>query len=355
MVTLHKHFTSENYRKLLTAIIIAILAVAPFLSTKIVGATALNQTMVRFDRIQTSTPTTGTVCFKPTTATASSSVQVTFPTGYTVSGTAGNWTVSSTNLAWPSGGSTITGITTASGVSSQTVTFPFTSATLSTSTLYCFNWTNSAAVSTNSSATPSNTGTVTLSNGDTAQYGAPTVTSDQIAVSATVGAVFSFALSGTTDSLGALTTGSIATSPTPRTATVSTNATNGWMIWTKDAYQGLCSPSVGTCTAGSNTAQITSKTPGSNSTLVAGSIGNNLGVLATSTANGSSPTIASPFVGTSSGQGGGLTPALQMVASATGPSDTSVLTLKNNVTIDSTIKAASDYADTITVVGAGLF
>ena len=129
---------------------------------------------VRLDRVKASTATTGLVC-----ATTPSSdngteadVQVTFPSGFTVSGTASNWTVATTNL--PSGATAWPGITTATSVSSQTVTFPSTA--LSTSTLYCFRWTGGTTL-TNSTAGNDKTGTIT-----TRTSGPATIDSDTYAL-----------------------------------------------------------------------------------------------------------------------------------------------------------------------------
>jgi hypothetical protein len=285
----------------------------------------------------------------PATAATEASVQVVFPTGYTV-GTSGNFTVSTTNLAWPSGGTAWLGIGTATNVTSQTVTFP--SSDLTVGTLYCFNWTNSAAVQVKSSATSSNSGSITTRDSvpstiDTASYSTASISDDQIAVSATVPQSFSFALSGNTDALGTLSTGSVTTSPTPRTVTINTNASSGWMVWAKDANTGLNSATA------SHT--IASTTPGSNSTLSAGSEGYNFGVTTTQGGGSGSITVAAPFVGSSAGQGGGLDSSLRTVTSSTGTASNAVLTLKNNVAIDSLTNAATDYADIITVVGAGLF
>ncbi len=324
--------------------------IAPLVANNAFAA-SLTQTDVRFDRMKISTATTGTVCAMPTTVGTESSVIVTFPTGYTL-GTAGNFTVSTTNIGWPTGGTAWPSIATASNVTGQAVTF--TSGDLTVGTLYCFNWTNSAAVTTKSSATSSNTGTV-ATNLDTGSYATATIADDQIVVTATVPSLFSFSLSANTDALGTLSTGSVATSATPRTATVSTNAANGWMVWARDAYAGLCSPTVGTCTVGTPTTQLASTAAASNRTLVAGTTDYNTGVTTAAPVGGATATIATPFVGTGAGQGGGLDATLRPLATATGPSDTAVLTLKNNVAISALVKAASDYTDTITVVGAGLF
>ena len=322
---------------------------APLMYSQTTHAAALTQVFVRFDRMAISSPTTGTVCAKPATATAEADVQVVFPTGYTL-GAAGTFTVDTTNLAWPTGGTAWLGINTASAVSSQTVTFPSTD--LVVGTLYCFNWTNSAAVTVKSSATSSNLGSVTTrASGpatiDTAEYTTASISNDQIQVTASVPSAFSFALSANTDALGTLSTGAVTTSPTPRTATVNTNAKNGWMVWAKDANTGL--------TSASASATIASTTPGSNSTLVAGTTGYNTGITSSQVGGTGTITVTAPFVGTGTGQGGGLDTSLRTLATSTGTADTAVLTIKNNVAISPTVSAASDYTDTITVVGAGLF
>jgi hypothetical protein len=305
--------------------------------------------MVRFDRIMTSTATTGTVCAQPSTVATETDVQVAFPTGYTL-GTAANFTVNTTNLAWPTSAAAWPSIATATNVTSQVVTFP--SGDLTVGTLYCFNWTNSAAVTVKSGASSSNSGTVTTratgpTNIDSSTYTTASVTNDQIAVTASVPSAFSFALRANTDALGSLTTSSVGTSPTPRTATVNTNAKNGWMVWAKDANTGLTSPSA--------SATIASRTPGTNSTLSSGTEGYNTGVTSSQVGGSGSITVATPFVGAGAGQGGGLDTTLRTLASSGGTADTAVLTIKNNASISATTSAATDYADTITVIGGGLF
>ena len=342
--------TQTKPSPLLLAILFAVSIISPLLLSKVTQAASLNQTFIRFDRMAQSTATTGTICAKPATVGTEARVAVDFPTGYTL-GLAATFTTSTTNLAWPTGGTAWPTIqSSATSVTSQTVVW--TSGDLTVGTLYCFNWTNTAAVTTKSSATSSNTGTITTQTSapatiDTAGYSTATISNDQIVVTATVPATFSFALSGNTDPLGTLSTGSVVTSGTPRTATVNTNAKNGWMVWAKDSNTGLAS------TTASNT--ISSTTPGTNSTLSAGTEGYNTGVTNSQVGGSGTITVAAPFVGSSAGQGGGLDTALRSLASSNGTADTAVLTLKNNVAIATTTAAASDYTDTITVIGAGLF
>ncbi len=314
-----------------------------------VSAATLSNVLVRFDRMKISSPTTGTVCAKPVTVATETDVQVDFPTGYTVSTTLGDWTVNTNNLAWPSGASAWPGINTATAVGSQTVTFPSTD--LVVGTLYCFNWTNSAAVSVKSSATSNNLGTVTTrASGpsviDTANYATASITDDQIAVSATVPQAFSFALSANSDALGTLSSGSVSSSPTPRTATVNTNAKNGWYVWAKDSNTGLNSAAAA--------ATIASTTPGSNSTLSAGTEGYNTGVASSQTGGTGTISVAAPFVN-GANQGGGLDTTLRTLASSNGTANNAVLTLTNHASISPSTPAATDYADVITVVAAGLF
>lgn len=312
-------------------------------------AASLTEVMVRFDRMKISTATTGTVCAEPTSTATEADVQVVFPASYTL-GAAGTFTVNTTNLAWPTGGTAWPGINTATNVTSQTVTFP--SGDLTAGTLYCFNWTNSGAVTVKSSATSSNLGSVTTrtsgpANIDSEQYSTASIADDQIVVSATVPSTFSFALSANTDALGTLSSSSVTTSPTPRTVTVNTNAKNGWMVWARDANTGL--------TSASASSTIASTTPGTNSTLSAGTAGYNTGFTSTQVGGSGTISIAAPFVGTGAGQGGGLDTTLRTVATSTGTADTAVLTVKNNVAINAITPAASDYTDTITLIGAGLF
>jgi len=313
------------------------------------NAAPLTQVLVRFDRMKVSTATAGTVCARPATVGTETTVKVDFPTGYTL-GAFGTFTVAAANNPnWPTGAVNWIGILTATNVASQAVTFP--SGDLTVGTLYCFDWTSSTAVSVKAGAT-TNTGVVTTqatgpSTIDNATFTTVSIADDQIVVSATVPQTFSFALSGNTDALGSLGTGAVSTSPTPRTATINTNAKNGWFVWAQDSATGLNSSSAAKT--------ITSTTPGSNSTLVAGTEGYNTGVTQSQVSGSGTITVAVPFVGGSLGRGGGLDTSLRTLASSNGTANTAVVTLANNAAIATLTPAAADYADTITVVGAGLF
>src|ERR671932_1630010 len=106
----------HTVKLLVPAAVLVASIVLPVFSTDSAAAADLGQATVRFDRMQTSMATTGTICAKPTTvASTEADVQVTFPTGYTL-GTAANFTVNTTNLAWPTGGTAWPSIATATNV-----------------------------------------------------------------------------------------------------------------------------------------------------------------------------------------------------------------------------------------------
>lgn len=335
----------------------------PFLVPHTAALGTLTNTIVRFDRLAQSTFTSGTVCAKPATVGVESTVAVTFPTGFTVSGTTANWGTTLTGTAgvsWPTGavawltpgGAGSVGSTATSSVG-QTVTW--NSSDLTVGTLYCFNWTNTTtALQTGTAA--AYTGTV-ATNLDTGTYAVTTVGAgaDQITVTATVNAIFSMALSATTDPLGTLSIASVTPSGTPRTATINTNAVNGWYAWAEDSQQGLHSTTA-SYNINSNATGSAPSCAGTNATLAAGTEGYNLGITQTQASGTGTVTVATPFVGGSLGKGGGLCSVnFQSITSSNGTAGNAVLTLTNNAAISGATKAATDYSDIETFVGSGIF
>ncbi len=355
MLTIRKY--SGNDKKIaLVAILLAVASVLQFFPVQKADAGTLSSTFVRLDRMSASTPTTGLVC-----ATTPSSdngteadVQVTFPTGFTVSGTTSNWAVATTNL--PNGATPWPGINTATNVTSQTVTFPSTN--LTTSTQYCFRWTNTAALST-SSAGDSKTGSVTTRTSgpatiDTNTY-AVSVQDDQIGVSASVPQLFTFS-TGSDITLSAITAGTASYGSS--TVNIATNGANGYIAWVKSAN--------GNLTSSATSATITS--PGSVdntvSTLSGGTYGYVLDTILTTDGGGTGTITQAANFGqeydggdtcSSSTTGGTLTTNLEPIAASSGTTDGDVLTLCTLVRVNAAQTAASDYADTLTVVAAGRF
>jgi hypothetical protein len=326
-------------------------SVAPVVINGSASAVSLSRVLVRFDTMKASTGTTGTVCANPSQTATENSVDVTFPANF-VLGAFGTFSVNTTNTAWPAGATAWIGITAPAGagqVTGQTVNFA--SGDLTAGTLYCFNWTNVAAITNPGIANNNLVGSVTTNAAggpiESGSYATAVVLDDTILVSASIDRTFSFALSANADNIGALSSSTVATSPTPVTATVNTNAVNGWYVWAKDTQAGLHSATA------SNT--IPARTPGTNSTLTSGTDGYNTGVTSSQAGGSGSITVDTAFVGTSAAQGGGLDTNMRTLASSNGTASGAVLTLKNNATVSATTLPASDYTDTITVVGAGLF
>ena len=326
------------------------------------SAAQLTQTMVRLDRLKFSTLTSGRVCAKSANAGTEGKVLVTFPTNsatdYTLAA-AGSWTVSTTTLdagqtAWP-------GITTATLVSGKQVTF--TSGDLTSSAaLYCFNF--AAALTTASNNTETATGTVATQTAaaaplDSGSFSLGLATDDSIAITNTVvPPSFTFSLSANTDAFSSnLSTGSVV-STSGRDVTVSTNAANGYILYARNAST---NNSGGKGSLYSSTANFhivgTSAVGTAVRTLVGGTQDYGLGVTNISNpvadgyaVNGNYDSTASTVkVGTLDPTG------LQPIASATGSASVDVTRLTERAAINGQTKAANDYGDVITVVGAGLF
>src|SRR5579884_2587766 len=198
----------RNYSLNIFLIMAVLLGSIITLQPQLAKAATFTKYYVFLDKIEASTGTGGTVCVQPATTSASNNdVKISWPTGYTVSGTTSNWTASTSNiplsingstpLAWP-------GITAATvSVSGQSVTYTYSGAqNLTNSNIYCFRFTNSSALTTPAATSGSvNTGTITTeasgpSTIDTGNFGMAIVsgTNDQISVSSTVSPTFNFAL-----------------------------------------------------------------------------------------------------------------------------------------------------------------
>lgn len=315
-------------------------------------AAGLQQAMVRLDRMTASTATTGTVCMKTAvTDVTESNVVVTFPDNFTVNA-ATNWTVS-TAADIVQGSSLWTGILTATNVTGQAVTFP--SSNLTANTLYCFNWISSAALTTNSSTGSNQTGTI-ASGGNSSSYATAIVTSsDQINVTATVPTTFAFSLSANASPLGTLSSTSVS-SGTGIVVQVGTNAASGWVAWVKSANAALNSVSTGASIATPGTINNTPE----DISVATGNPGYVLDVALTTDASGGCTLQQNPGYGDEydgdADHGGSLSTSFQPMAECvTGTANNDQITLTPRARISATQAAATDYADTLTVVGAGRF
>ena len=222
---------------------------------------------------------------------------------------------------------------------------------LTATTKYCIGFTGSA-ITTN----PSAAGIYSFVIADTSDTGTayyPILaggTNEQIAVSASVSSTFTLTLSGTTDTLGTLSTASVISSACVN-ATVSTNAAYGPQLFIYDSQTGLHS---------TNAAHIiASKNPNNTSAQTISTTTENYIANATYTSNtsGDTMTVAAPFAGTGA-TGDGLSPYPAELAYATAtaaPTNAAIVNIKESATITNITPEASDYSDTVYIVGTGTF
>ncbi|MEX2054582.1 MAG: hypothetical protein WD972_00230 [Candidatus Andersenbacteria bacterium] len=328
---------------------LVVLLVAPAFYAHPAYGAALTQAYLRLDRMKASTTTGGTVCAKPASTATEADVQVTFPTGFTVNTTASNWTVTTTNL--PAGATAWVSIATATAVSSQTVTFP--SGDLVVGTLYCFNFSGTNTLTT-STAGSDKTGTIITRTSvpadiDTGNYATAVISDDQVVITATVPATFSFTLSANTDTL-TLSSSSVV-SGSGVDVTIATNAESGWITWLRSANAALNSASTGESIATSGTVDD------SPATITGGSDGYVLDVdIDTDHGTGDGTVTVDPeYNGATTSAGGALSTTYTEIATANGTTAGDVITLIARATITAVKAAATDYTDTWTVVAAGNF
>jgi hypothetical protein len=328
-----------------------------FTFTTPVKAATFTKYYVFLDKIEATAGTGGIVCVKPaTTSSSNHDLKITWPSGFTVSGTTGNWAATTSNIpldingtvptAWP-------GITSATAsVSTQTVTWTYSSdQTLSSSNIYCFRFASSSALTLPSATSGAvdkgtiTTETVTPTTIDTGDFAMAIVsgTTDQISVTSTVTPTFNFALGSNSIALGNLPiSGTPATGNT--TMTISTNALNGWNAWVKSANAGLFSSSTGQTIASQGTYPTT--------TDINGTEGYQLNGVATT----GSPTIAPGYLNAATTHiGGKLDAFYENLATMTSPTSNAVVTLNLLAEAAATRIASTDYNDTLTVVASGSF
>jgi hypothetical protein len=349
-----------NKKSLLSiGLTIAVLFVAlyPILQPRIAQAD-VTEAFVRFNRLETGAPVSGTACLK-STATTQTNVVIVFPQGWTISTAPADWTVSFSNLptdpvgggpatAWPDVAAANSG--TGGGVNGLSVTFGRSgSGNLVSGTFYCFNF--AGASSTLGPAGNDKTGQLKTQGGspyvDSVDWATSVVSSggDRITVTASVSATMTFSLNANSVTLGTLST-SGATSGTGITQEVSTNARNGWTSWVKSANAGLnsaiASDSIGSAayTAGVGNIVDLASNPGYVLDVIPGS---------------GSPTAATEYDGNGTTSGGNLDTNFRQTATKTTPGSANQASLVVRARATATTKAASDYTDTLTVVAAGSF
>jgi hypothetical protein len=329
----------------------------------------LSNTMVRLNNMTegpTNNTTTGTVCFQPKTAATETSLSVAFPTGFTVA-SAASWTTTSVvptspSTYWPTFPSTTLAAmpnALTPTVAGQTVTFTFASgAALSVSDTYCFDWTNAAALS-NPNSAPTTFGTINTYTGssvlqDTGNFALDVIPNDTIVVTATVPPIFTMTVPSNADTFtGNLTpnAGGIATSGV--TPTIQTNAKGGWIMWAKDSNAGLHSSSTST------TIPSVTWASGNPISFTTGVADYALSVVGVAGSGPCTPVAETEYDTTAhapaNGGGGQISATYQQIGHCASESNGDGMIIKEEAMIAVTTPAATDYTDTITVVGAGLF
>ncbi len=330
----------------------------------------MTQTLVRLDRLALSAVNTGgRVCAKPTTTATEAKVVVTFPTNaatdYTLSATLSAWAAtgvadasfSPTSTAWPG-----LSATNATSVVGKTVTWA--AGDLSPGTLYCFQFAGgltNANNNTESVAGNVTTQTAAAADIDTGYFSeglaSPAATGDQVAITGgTVPPIFTFSLSGNTDAfvsnlgLG----GGVNTSG--RNVNVATNAANGYIVWAKDTWDGGAGKGA-LKSATANFFLVGTAAVGSASRVPVANGVQDYGMGVSVTTNGSGTTVANAnYIGGGANKIGTLDPVnYQPIAKSTAPTAGDVVQVIERASISTTTEAASDYADTVTIIGAGLF
>lgn len=188
---------------------------------------------------------------------------------------------------------------------------------------------------------------------------------DDVTINATVPPIFEFALSRNTISFASnldyhTVNASETAGATGRVdATVTTNARGGWIMWAEesptDPALGLTSPTTGHTipTVGWNTDLPTAETTGTEQDAL------DVTSLPTSTFCSTSNLTVDPeydTAGHAGTDGGAFTTNFAEIGTCTGNvSNGDGLRMSNHVTIAAVTPAATDYAQTVVVVGAGNF
>lgn len=318
-------------------------------------AAAAGNSYIRCDRMKAATaPGTCLVVFTTSsTSFTEAYIKVTLDSEWVsatnFSTTAGNYTVSTSGL--PGGVTAMPGVATADQVSGQTIRFPVTA--LTNSTTYGFFITGSGLISNPAASTTimhtlftRDTGDTTT--GDTKDVAVPTISDDQILVTATVAPTFTFVFGNNAQPLGTLTPGSVSAG-SGTGITITTNAPSGWNAWVRSASAGLVSANASKTIATSGTIDAAP------TTLSAGTEGYVLDVDLTSDAGGGGTVTLSGEYNGGANAGGTLSTSYQSIASSNGTANSDVVTLVPRAAISGVTPAASDYTDTLTVVGAGVF
>jgi hypothetical protein len=353
-------FSSAN--NLVAAVMLLVPVLVVVLQSQAVDAANLTTTYIRLNRLQAGQTTSFRLQFKTASAGATS-VAINFngADATTWTGSSGTvnttQTVDSSTCATETSDTALPGSLSAAG-SGSTITISSVTA-LSTSTTYCVDLTSASAVT--DAVAGEYHPSITVGS-DTSTVAIRTISNDQYTITATVPPTFNFVIAGgSTDTFsGSLSTsGAIGTAG--KTVTITSNAASGWIAWVKD-LNGSSGASTKGALKSSSAANYTIPSTNANGlggashTMSNGSEDYGLGVtITTDAAGGGAVSLDSAYDGTSS-KVGVLDPAnFRPVASSNGTANGDAITLTERATISGNTPAATDYTDTISLIGAAEF
>ena len=315
------------------------------LTNMVAGGTS--SVIFEFTTSASNTGTTLTIQFPQYTGSSAGIVNTTqtYAQTYTINSTATNCkTITGASANLP-GTPTVAG-------SSTTVTFTSMTA-LTGNTSYCGVLTSTSAVTNPTSPTVADTAIITAGADAASTVSLDVISNDTITVNATVPPTFTFGLGTTSDTFPTLSPTAIQVTPGV-TVTVNTNAKNGWFVWGSDgavsAQLGLYSPT--------QAYKIAWSSPGTNTTITSTNEGYVTGIASgsiTQTGGSATPAATTAYASSGSGNGAGLDNSNREMITSAGTANNAQFVVKEYAGISSITPAATDYTDTITLVGAGSF
>jgi len=344
-------------KKFLWLLLLVLTAGFSYWWKEVKAAADLTEAAMRLDRMAASTTDVDIlVLAKPASVATEAQVYLTFAAEFTVDGSPANIISGTAGLPATFNGEAVTawlGLgTTALAVSGQNVTI--VSGDLTAATLYGF-WITAGVDNPAAAATYINT-IATRTSGDAVidskrvAVDIVTAGSDLVTVTASVPPSFNFALDGNTVAFGDLSSSAITVGSTIN-IDVDTNATTGWTAWLASTNTSLDSASTADVIETSGTVE------GTPTELTVSNDFYQLDVEVTNGTGGGTPAVAAEYDGGHSGTftGGTFSSTLTSIATSTGPGTNDAVALFAMASIDATQKAASDYTDTWTIVGAANF
>lgn len=307
----------------------------------ILAATPFTRATLRYDRMKASTQSTLQITIVPASTETEDKVKLVF------AGATFGTGQSATTASIPAGSIGLPGTlaVVASGTSMTIQT-----SDLAVGTTYSFNisvgvTTPSANVYSDVISTLTGAG-VTI---DTTTVASRIISDDQVVITANVPPVFTFVLSGNTDSFTTDLSSSSIVSTYGIGLSVGTNAAKGWTGWIKSV-----GTSLGSATTGESIG-TTGTVDGATSTCQNATDCYILDVGVTSGTGTGSLSAAAEYAGNGTTSGGTFSTTYQPFATRTGKTTGDVIWFKAHVSILATKASGSDYTDTWTIVGAGNF